>query len=52
MFLRKSTGNDFQRLHEFINSKTHKEVEVTINAYLSEINKLQNNSNEKKKICL
>ena len=52
MFLRKSTGNDFHRLHEFIVTKTKKQLELAINNYQSEMNKAQNRSNEKKKVFL
>ena len=52
VFLRKATGNDYQRFNEYIAAKTFKELDLAVYGYLNEMNKVQGQSNEKKKIFL
>lgn len=49
LFLRKSTGNDYHRLRDFIQNKTFQELDLLINTYLNEMNKITSFVNEKKK---
>lgn len=51
IFLRKESGNDFHRFDDYIAARNSIELQSVFNRYISEMNQIQSEVLEKKKIC-